>query len=75
MSRRKEAIRQIWMVSREYGNLAGAGGIKDVVSQLAATLAAGLVDLCMWYFPVMVSWILSNWGFICSLTLWSPGES
>lgn len=27
------------MLSREYGNLAGAGGVKDVVSQLAETLA------------------------------------
>ncbi|MBU0960317.1 MAG: glycogen/starch synthase [Proteobacteria bacterium] len=39
MSRREESVRQIWMVSREYGKLAGAGGIKDVVSQLAVTLA------------------------------------
>ncbi len=38
MSRRQEPLRQIWMVSREYGNLAGAGGVKDVVSQLAVTL-------------------------------------
>jgi starch synthase len=28
------------MVSREYGDLAGAGGVKDVVLQLAETLAA-----------------------------------
>ncbi len=32
------AIKSIWMVSREYGNLAGAGGIKDVVCQLSAAL-------------------------------------
>ena len=39
MSRGQEPVRQIWMVSREYGKLAGAGGVKDVVSQLAVTLA------------------------------------
>ncbi len=39
MAKKLAAIRQIWMVSREYGNLAGAGGVKDVVSQLSVTLA------------------------------------
>ena len=39
MGRQRNSLRQIWMVSREYGDLAGAGGIKDVVSQLAVTLA------------------------------------
>ncbi len=39
MAKKQAAIRQIWMVSREYGNLAGAGGVKDVVSQLSVTLA------------------------------------
>ncbi len=29
----------IWMLTREYGNLAGAGGIKDVTQQLARALA------------------------------------
>jgi starch synthase len=32
-------IKKIWMLSREYGQLAGAGGVKDVVSQLAEALA------------------------------------
>ena len=32
-------IRHIWMLSREYGELAGAGGVKDVVRQLAGALA------------------------------------
>lgn len=32
-------VRNIWMVSREYGELAGAGGVKDVAQQLAETLA------------------------------------
>ncbi len=35
----KNQIKNIWMLSREYGALAGAGGVKDVVSQLAETLA------------------------------------
>lgn len=39
MAKQQTAIRQIWMVSREYGDLAGAGGVKDVVSQLSVTLA------------------------------------
>ena len=39
MSREQTAIREIWMVSREYGNIAGAGGVKDVVAGLSVTLA------------------------------------
>jgi starch synthase len=35
----KEVIRNIWMLSREYGDLAGAGGVKDMVRQLAEALA------------------------------------
>ncbi len=38
MAVQKKQIRKIWMLSREYGSLAGAGGVKDVVSQLAETL-------------------------------------
>lgn len=33
-------IRKIWMVSREYGDIAGAGGVKDMVRQLAEQLAS-----------------------------------
>ena len=33
-------IRLVWMVSREYDKLAGAGGVKDVCRQLAETMAA-----------------------------------
>jgi len=40
MSKQQAAIREIWMVSREYGNIAGAGGVKDVVAGLSVTLAA-----------------------------------
>lgn len=39
MGNNRKRIKYIWMVSREYGDLAGAGGVKDVVSQLAETLA------------------------------------
>ncbi len=39
MSRQQKTIREIWMVSREYGNIAGAGGVKDVVAGLSVTLA------------------------------------
>jgi len=33
------SIRKIWMLSREYGDLAGAGGVKDVCKQLAEAFA------------------------------------
>ncbi|WP_457577394.1 glycogen synthase [Desulfomarina sp.] len=39
MGNNRKQIKYIWMVSREYGDLAGAGGVKDVVSQLAEALA------------------------------------
>ena len=39
MARQEKQIRNIWMLSREYGSLAGAGGVKDVACQLAETLA------------------------------------
>ena len=35
----QQSITSVWMFSREYGRLAGAGGVKDVVSQLATSLA------------------------------------
>ncbi len=38
-ARPSSAIRSIWMLSREYGTLAGAGGVKDMVRQLARSLA------------------------------------
>jgi starch synthase len=34
-----QTITSVWMFTREYGHLAGAGGVKDVVSQLSVTLA------------------------------------
>lgn len=36
---KQQPITSVWMFSREYSGLAGAGGVKDVVSQLAAALA------------------------------------
>ena len=35
----KNPVKNIWMLSREYGSLAGAGGVKDVVYQLSKSLA------------------------------------
>lgn len=35
----KSSVTKIWMLSREFGNLAGAGGVKDVVYQLSKSLA------------------------------------
>lgn len=37
---RKSGVHSVWMVSREYDGLAGAGGVKDVCRQLAESLAA-----------------------------------
>lgn len=39
MVAKKGPVTNIWMLSREYGNLAGAGGVKDVVYQLSKSLA------------------------------------
>ena len=35
----RNPVKNIWMISREYGSLAGAGGVKDVVYQLSKSLA------------------------------------
>ncbi|NOX25426.1 MAG: glycogen/starch synthase, partial [Deltaproteobacteria bacterium] len=37
--RQPSSARNIWLISREYGKLAGVGGVKDVVKQLACALA------------------------------------
>ena len=39
MMKDKRPIKNIWMLTREYAGLAGAGGVKDVVKQLGCTLA------------------------------------
>lgn len=54
-------INNIWMVSREYDDLAGAGGVKDVVYQLADALVADP--------DCRVSVVLPGYGFI------SPAEA
>lgn len=38
-TRSKPEIRSVWMVTREYDGLAGAGGVKDVCRQLSEALA------------------------------------
>ncbi len=38
-TRNKSRIRTVWMVTREYDGLAGAGGVKDVCRQLSEALA------------------------------------
>ncbi|MCK5545201.1 MAG: glycogen/starch synthase [Desulfobulbaceae bacterium] len=37
--RNNGSIKNIWIITREYGRLAGVGGVKDVSRQLAAALA------------------------------------
>ncbi len=39
MKKSATSINNIWIISREYGALAGAGGVKDVARQLAMALA------------------------------------
>ena len=46
----------VWMVSREYEGIAGAGGVKDVCRQLAETLVS--------YGKCAVSVVLPRYGFI-----------
>ncbi len=38
MNASKKQIKNIWMLAREYGELAGAGGVKDVALQLGESL-------------------------------------
>lgn len=49
-------ISNVWMISREYNDLAGAGGVKDVVAQLADALVG--TGNCR------VSIVLPRYGFI-----------
>lgn len=39
MDNKSRQIKNVWMISREYSELAGAGGVKDVVYQLSRVLA------------------------------------
>jgi len=49
-------IGSVWMISREYDGLAGAGGVKDVCRQLAETLVAAA--------GVQVTLVLPRYGFM-----------
>jgi starch synthase len=53
----KPAINDIWMVTREYDGLAGAGGVKDVSRQLAEALALS---------GHKVSVVLPRYGFMAA---------
>ena len=64
MERRKKnkpAVGSVWMVSREYDGLAGAGGVKDVCRQLAEALVA--------YAGISVTVVLPRYGFMDPQTL------
>ena len=57
----KVKIRNIWMVSREYDTLAGAGGVKDVCRQLSEALAGkGRVRVCV---------VMPRYGFMNPVAL------
>ena len=56
-----ESIRTIWMLTREYGHLAGAGGVKDVAQQLAKALAG--------WPGRQVSVVMPRYGFMDSSSL------
>lgn len=55
------AVQCVWMVSREYDGLAGAGGVKDVCRQLAETLVR--------HAGCRVRVILPRYGFMDPLAL------
>lgn len=57
----KGKIRNVWMVSREYDNLAGAGGVKDVCRQLSETLSGKG--------QVRVSVVMPRYGFMNPVAL------
>ena len=57
----REPIRTIWMLTREYGTLAGAGGVKDVSQQLAKALAG--------WSGRSVSVVMPRYGFIDPVSL------
>lgn len=58
---KKEVVRNVWMVSREYDGLAGAGGVKDVCRQLSETLAQKG--------RTQVRVVLPRYGFMDPLTM------
>ncbi len=62
----KQKIENVWMLTREYDSLAGAGGVKDVARQLAESLArAGR----------KVSVVMPHYGFMDAKALgFSPSK-
>ena len=57
----KAKVRNVWMVTREYDRLAGAGGVKDVCRQLSETLAEKG--------RVRVSVVMPRYGFMDPVAL------
>lgn len=58
---KKEEIENIWIVTREYDGLAGAGGVKDVCRQLAESLVKEAnVSVCL---PMYGFMAVSSMGF------------
>lgn len=55
-ARALQTPRSVWMVSREYEGIAGAGGVKDVCRQLAETLVS--------HGGCAVSVVLPRYGFV-----------
>ncbi|MDP3028787.1 MAG: glycogen/starch synthase [Deltaproteobacteria bacterium] len=45
MAKKSSEIKNVWMVTREYDGLAGAGGVKDVCKQLSHALARAGINI------------------------------
>lgn len=45
MAKKEDGVKNVWMVTREYDGLAGAGGVKDVSKQLSHALARAGVQI------------------------------
>jgi starch synthase len=56
MNKKSKSVKNIWMLTREYGALAGVGGVKDVAAQLSRSLAR--------WSARKVSVVLPLYGFI-----------
>jgi starch synthase len=60
----RKMMKNIWMLSREYGDIAGAGGVKDVVCQLAEALAGWNGRTVQVVLPRYGFINCPDWGFI-----------
>lgn len=82
-----DLIRNIWMLTREYGEIAGAGGVRDVVVQLAETLARwngrfvsvvlpcyGFIDFSSMGFTPVIDPLSSGDILRFSVDMHQPGE-